>query len=335
MNPIDDPSLRVEAYIAAARRGARVRILLNSGKFDADYYDAAQNGAAVEYVNDVARLEGLDLRAATGDPTQYGLHNKMVLVWLDGDAGYAHVGSLNGSETSNKVNREVALQIRSDEVYSYLRRVFERDWAVSNPIYLPLLTRGWSPPGPPADYPLISEVLYNPSGVGETDEWVEIYNPTDRTVNLSGWYLGDVGPGGEFGSGHYRFPGGAALPARSTLLVARQAQDVMGFTPDFEFVADPLRDDLQVPNMEPAGAWDGFGFALGNAGDEVILLDKAGQPVDVLVYGNGTYADVLPHPGVGADGHSLERRPTIYDTNDCAHDFFDRYPPNPKEVGLE
>jgi uncharacterized repeat protein (TIGR01451 family) len=334
-NPMDDPSLRMEAYIAAARRGAKVRILLNSGRFEADYYDASQNIAAAAYANDVARQEGLDLQATTGDPTQCGIHNKMVLVWLAEEGGHTHLGSLNGSETSNKVNREVAIQVRSDAAFAYLKRVFDHDWAASTPVFLPCLARGFNPPGPPANYPLISEVLYNPHGAEETGEWVELFNPTAQPIDLSDWRVGDVGPAGEFGSGLYRFPSGSTLPPDSTIVIAIQAADTIGFTPDFEFLADPLRDDPQVPNMTPAGKWDGFGFALGNAGDEVILLDGSGVPVDALVYGTGSYPDVLPHPGVTKAGHSLERRPANADTDDCARDFSDRYPPDPGAVSSD
>jgi hypothetical protein len=42
-----------------------------------------------------------------------GVHNKMVLAHLD-ERGYVHVGSINGSEGSSKVNRELALQVQAD-----------------------------------------------------------------------------------------------------------------------------------------------------------------------------------------------------------------------------
>jgi len=331
-DPLNDPSPRLEAYIDAARRGARVRILLNSGWFDADFYDEAQNRATADYANSMARQEHLDLIATTGDPTCYGIHNKMVLVWLDGQGGYAHLGSLNGGEMAHKTNRELAIQVHSDEVYAYLKRVFDWDWNISRPVYLPLIFSTWSPPEPPVDYPVISEVLYDPLGAGESDEWVEIYNPTEVGMDLSGWHLGDVGPGGEYGSGLYTFPPGTLLPAGGVLLIARQAEDVTGFTPDLEFLVDPLRDAPDVANMLPAGSWEGFGFALGNAGDQVMLLDATTAPVDVLVYGSAGYSGVVPHPGVGAPGHSLERRPAIYDSDDCSQDFFERYPPDPGAV---
>jgi hypothetical protein len=175
---------------------------------------------------------------------------------------------------------------------------------------------------------VISEVLYDPAGDDPGREWVEIYNPTSEAVDLSGWRLGDVGPGGEYGSGLYRFPDGSTLVAEGVIVVAQQADDV-AFTPDYEFLIDPHRDDPAVPNLAPAGSWDGFGLALGNGGDEVLLLDAEGRAVDVVTYAAGDYPGVVPHPGVSDQGRSLERRPPRSDTDDCGQDFFERYPPTP------
>jgi hypothetical protein len=175
---------------------------------------------------------------------------------------------------------------------------------------------------------LISEVMYDPDGNDPGREWVEIYNPTIEAVDLSGWYLGDVGPGGEYGSGLYRFPAGATLVAEGVIVVVQQANDV-AFTPDYEFLIDPNRDAPGVRNMSAAGSWDGFGLALGNAGDEVLLLDGDQRPVDVVTYGDGEYPGVIPHPGVSAQERSLERRPPREDTDDCGRDFYERYPPTP------
>ncbi|MCS7222754.1 MAG: phospholipase D-like domain-containing protein [Anaerolineae bacterium] len=128
--PADDPNPRLEAYLAAARRGARVRVLLD--RYLDDPRSRRSNEATIAYLNEIARQEGLDLEARRGNPTYLGLHNKMVLVEADG-RGWAHVGSLNGSEVSAKVNRELALQVQSDEVYRYLAEMFWRDWEKSRP----------------------------------------------------------------------------------------------------------------------------------------------------------------------------------------------------------
>ena len=314
-DPTNAPNLRLEAYISAARRGAKVRILLNGGMFGVSSFPLTDNVATAAYVNRIAEAEGLDLSAHLGDPTSYGIHGKMILVDLDAEGKFVHVGSINGSELSSKANREIALQVRSEALYDYLYAMFDDDWNHE----------------PPLGHALISEVMYQPSDSPLSGEWVEIYNPTSEPIDLSGWYLGDVGLAGEYGSGLYRFPQGTVLPAGGVIVIAQQAAD-SAFMPDFEFLVDKNRDDPTVPNMTRAGSWDGFGFALGNDGDEVLLLDAEGQPVDVITYGDGSYPGITPHPGVSGSGRSLERRPPEGDTDDCSADFYDRFPATPGEL---
>ena len=113
------------------------------------------------------------------------------------------------------------------------------------------------------------------------------------------------------------------------IVVAQQAEDVVGFTPDYEFLIDPNRDSPGVPNMVRVDPGTCDGLALANEGDEIVLRDGGGAAVDVVVYGSGSFSGVVPHPGGVNAGHSLERRPPEQDTDDCSRDFFDRYPPTP------
>jgi phosphatidylserine/phosphatidylglycerophosphate/cardiolipin synthase-like enzyme len=324
----DAPNVRLDAYIRAARRGATVRILLNSGSFDV-YADIDKNITTTDQINALARAQGLDLQARVGNPTRYGIHSKLVLVKLNGAGlAYSHVGSINGSEASSKVNRELAVQVESKNLYAALARVLAADWNLSAPIFMPLVMRNYKAP----DHLLISEVLYDPSGNPDTGrEWIEVYNPMGAAIDISGWSLGDAVNDGEYGAGRYLFPPNTLLPPGGVLVIAQQAADV-AFKPGFEFLIDPNRDDPTVPNMLPAGGWVGFGLALGNTGDHVILRDATGQIVDVIVWGDSSYPGALPHPGVLASDHSLERRPAPHDTDDCAADFFDRTPPTPGTV---
>lgn len=335
-DPADDPNLRLKAYLAAARRGAKVRILLNGGTFDEPAYRNV-NTDTVSYVNQLAQSEGLDLEAAIGDPTLYGIHNKMVLVWAQEEGGYSHIGSINGSEGSSKVNREIALQVRSDEIYRYLAQAFEADWRLAHPMHLPLVMDRYTPPPPPADYVVVSEVMYRPRDqLTGNREWVELHNPSDQPIDVSGWYLGDAAAPRGFGAGLYRFPQGTALMAGGTIVIAQQAEDfqgVSGFSePDFEFLIDPNRDDQTVPNMDPAGDWEGFRFALGDSGDKVVLRDADEVDVDAVAYGDAAYPGVVPHAGGVDYNWSLERRPPYRDTDDCSADFFPRYPSTPGSV---
>jgi phosphatidylserine/phosphatidylglycerophosphate/cardiolipin synthase-like enzyme len=319
-NPTDDPNPRLEAYIAAARRGATVRLLLDS------YFDTANpvsNTATCDYVNTVAATELLDMVCKLGNPTGEGIHNKMVLVLANG-RGYIHIGSINGSELSSKGNRELALQVQSDAAHSYLSRLFWQDWGYF--VHLPLILNHYLPP---ADYPLISEVLYNPLGSEDDNEFIELVNPTPHIIDLSNYSLGDAVNPTDFEDVR-RFPAGTQIMPGQTLVVATTATAFyaeFGFNPNYEILeSDPLVADL-VDDL----AWgDPNAFLrLGNTGDEVILRSPQDQIVDAMAYGDGVIAGVSSCALVSASHYSLERYPYWQDTNNCLADFREWAFPNP------
>ncbi len=126
-----DPNPRLEAYIDAARRGARVRLLLDA--FFDDLVSSRSNLRTAEYLTAIARAEGLDLEVRRANPTGLGLHNKMVLAQIGGQ-GWIMVGSQNGGEVSAKLNREVSLVVSSNEAFSFLAEVFWHDWDAPRPL---------------------------------------------------------------------------------------------------------------------------------------------------------------------------------------------------------
>lgn len=127
-HPIADPNPRLTALIDAARRGASVRLLLDSYFDDDD--DPRGNGATVDYLHTVAAAEGLDIQARVGNPAGLGIHAKVSLFQI-GDERWSAVGSLNGGEISHKMNREVVLLMENAPIHSHLVAVFEHDWALS------------------------------------------------------------------------------------------------------------------------------------------------------------------------------------------------------------
>ena len=177
-----------------------------------------------------------------------------------------------------------------------------------------------------ADHLLISEVFYHtPSGTSE--EWIEIYNPTSSAIDLSPYKIGDAETASK-GEGMYQFPAGAGIQAGGKIVVAREATtffNLYGKQPDFEV----SETDADVTNMVKYSAWGTSSLNLSNAGDEVLLLDESDIPVDVAVYGSGSYPEIIPHPGVDI-GHSIERSPAEIDTDDCSMDFIDQSVPNPE-----
>ncbi|MFO7538295.1 MAG: lamin tail domain-containing protein [Chloroflexota bacterium] len=319
-NPQDDPNPRLEAYLAAARRGASVHLLLDS------YFDEQQaansNANTCVYIRAIAQAEQLDLDCATTNPTGQGIHNKMVLVQIEGQ-GYIHIGSINGTEQSNKGNRELAVQFQSNEAYALLADMFWRDWPYR--AYLPLIFESYVGP---ANHVLISEVLYDPVGP-DVAEFIELVNPAGTPIDISGYGIGDAVNPDDY-EDMRRFPPGTILGPQQTIVIATTATgfyDYFGFNPDYEVVdTDPT-----VPVLPKDPHWghpDTF-IQLGNQGDEVLLLDANNQLVDILVYGNGSYPGITPCPLVAAPGRSLERYPYWRHTGYCPTDFREWPFPNP------
>jgi cardiolipin synthase len=323
---------RLQALVAAARRKAGVRILLDA------YYDdplaANENTAACLRLNGIAAQERLSLTCRLANVTGLGIHAKVFLVRV-GDERWVHLGGINGTENSNKNNREVALQFRSAEAYAWMQAIFEHDWGSSHGpmvhrIYLPLVMRDYVPP---ADYPLIAEVFVNPDGDDAGKEWIELYNPGPE-VHIAGWTLGDAIDTGGYGDGRYAFPAGAGLSHGQVIVAAACAtafSATYGFNPAYEWTDC----DAAVPDLVPVGSWEGFGLALGNTSDEVLLLDAGDRLVDSAAWGGGPRAGVTPFADFFApfpSGASLKRHPPATDRDDCSRDFYVSYNPSPGVV---
>jgi cardiolipin synthase A/B len=105
----------LEALIDAARRGAKVRLLLD-GFFD-EPEALHSSRAGVEYLSLITTNKGLDLAGATGHPIG-GIHAKFVLLRVGGEVRY-------------KVNREVVLIVDHPLIYVRLLAVFPHDWAMT------------------------------------------------------------------------------------------------------------------------------------------------------------------------------------------------------------
>ncbi len=314
--------------MAAAQRGAEVRLLLD------EYYDSGGNTATCLYLNDLARSEGLNLTCRLANVTGLGIHAKVFLVSVD-DEHWTHLGSINGTENSSKSNREMALQFRSLEAYEWMQTVFEHDWELGHSpmpyhTYLPLVMRDYVSP---AGYPLVTEVFVNPDGDDAGKEWIELYNP-DAEVSIAGWALGDAINTGDYGDGRYAFPAGAQLLHSQAIVVAARPahfSTAYGFNPAYEWTdCDPA-----VPNLTPVASWDGFGIALGNESDELLLLDEGSALVDSAAWSGASRAGVTPFTDFVApfpSGASLKRYPPGTDRDDCSRDFYVSYNPSPGQV---
>lgn len=120
-----DPSPLLDAVVAAARAGARVRVLLGHEFIDDE--DLRNNRLTRDHLDGLAASEGLDLDAKIIDAEIAEIlkvHNKGVLI----DDTYTYVGSLNWGRNSAQENREVGLLLEHPDVAAFLEEIFWYDW---------------------------------------------------------------------------------------------------------------------------------------------------------------------------------------------------------------
>ena len=144
-------------------------------------------------------------------------------------------------------------------------------------------------------HPLITEILYavpsgddgdaNKDGTRHAtgDEFVEIFNPHDRSINLRGYSLHDKSKGKK-GAMQFIFPDCTLRPKQTAVVFNGYQANITGP------VGDSQREPDQ-PSVKFAGALvfsmknakENIGLA--NAGDAVILVAPDGTPVEIVKWG--------------------------------------------------
>jgi len=114
----------LSAVVDAARRGVKVRVLLDGTYLDPSE-PAQDNSGAIDFLQYMAVKEGLDIQARIARiPGALKLHNKGVVA--DGDN--VLVSTINWVASSVFENREVGLVIEGEGPAGYFLDVFLRDW---------------------------------------------------------------------------------------------------------------------------------------------------------------------------------------------------------------
>ena len=118
---------------------------------------------------------------------------------------------------------------------------------------------------------VISEIMANPAGDETSGEWIELYNPTNASVNSTGWSLGD-----QDGEIDIIFPELVVGPKQFVIVFTGSATDTV------------IENNASIFFMEKGSSiWS-------NAGDDALLCDESEQPVDYVCWGSGTSIDVCP-----------------------------------------
>jgi len=166
-----EPNPLLEAVINASRRGCEVKILLDS------VYEG-KNGVIVEYLNDVAADENLNLEAKLIDNAPIGLnktHNKGVIV----DRRKVLISSINWNENSARNNREAGLIIENEDVAEFYTNVFFYDWW--NDAFHPRASFTYSP-----DHPVVDQTItFDAISSTDPDGMIVEYNWNDGCENTT------------------------------------------------------------------------------------------------------------------------------------------------------
>ncbi len=121
------PTLPLAATVAAARRGVRTRVLIDSTWYNVEARDDRDNDDTCRYLNGLAAAEELDLACKVIDLAAAHLekiHTKGVIA----DGERVLVSSINWTENSFKGNREVGVVVSHPAIAGYYRTLFFHDW---------------------------------------------------------------------------------------------------------------------------------------------------------------------------------------------------------------
>lgn len=121
-----------------------------------------------------------------------------------------------------------------------------------------------------------NEIHYNPQGVSEDQEWIELHNQMAINVDLSGWQL--------TGGIDFVFPEGTTIPGGGFYLIAK----------------DPANPALAGTNVTGP-----FGGALSNGGETIRLRSRSNRLMDEVDYQDSSQWPVGPD-GSGATLTKLE-----------------------------
>ncbi len=159
---------------------------------------------------------------------------------------------------------------------------------------------------------LLSEIMANPIGDEPEGEWIEIFNPEEEPMSLTGVKVGDAAHPGD-PEGMLIFPSGEVIEPGGLILIAHQAAEFeasYGFKPDYEVSAsDPV-----VKKLIPYNTWAGGQIRLNNSGDEMVLLNGWDEMIDSLAYGSSDFESFQPPVPAAPEGCSLIRYPMSVDT---------------------
>ena len=122
---------------------------------------------------------------------------------------------------------------------------------------------------------VINEIAWMGTQDGFTKEWIELYNPSDRNININGWHLIDK--------------------------LGKIDITLKGEISPFSFFVLERSSDKTLPDIKADIVYSG---ALKNSGGDLVLINKEGKIIDQVSCKSGWFA------GDNKTKRTMERRST-------------------------
>lgn len=119
---------------------------------------------------------------------------------------------------------------------------------------------------------VINEINYKSSPSFDTEDWIELYNPIESVVDLSGWKIRDSSP-----SNSFTFPAGSRISGNGHVVICR----------------DTLKFKSLHLNVE--NVYGNLGFGISSDGDLIMLFDSYGNLVDSVFFESSGEWTSLPN----------------------------------------
>jgi beta-lactamase superfamily II metal-dependent hydrolase len=216
------------------------------------------------------------------DAVVYGSSNTDNLIDETGSANAPEVGDAPSGSSIERTDLAGAWQIQS----------------TPTPNSVPFGTGG----GGSTAQPILSEVFYDASSGDDGYEWVELFNPTTETIDLSGFSLGNGGS--NYTSSTVQLSG--SLAPGATFVVGGPTSDGTNGGPTYDQTVN------FSPDFQNSGT-DGDGVALFAVAASAITSSTV--PIDAVVYGSNNNNSLIdetgsangPEVGDAPGGSSIER----------------------------
>jgi phosphatidylserine/phosphatidylglycerophosphate/cardiolipin synthase-like enzyme len=164
---------------------------------------------------------------------------------------------------------------------------------------------------------LINEVMLHPLENENTNEWIELYNPTSEPLDVAGWMIADEKETDSILADTENGDGTTIIPPGSYAIITDKGTTI------FETYTIP--DNAIILSVDDSTL---CGYGLNNQQEKIILFDLDSSLIDAVEWGED-FEDVPGSPfTLVSEGNTLARYQEI-DTDDSSLDFFECNSPTP------